>query len=280
MKTFYFRSTFLLCVGILVLSSFSLAQTKSLAIVSKSSTTIQSTETLSSSTNISIEQERCHIFTLAAYTVVFDDWQTMDDKNKRGHNIGCILVNEKNMPVAWERNCVTELSDATQHGEVRVIQKYISKNADKYLDGYTIYTTLEPCIMCSGMMSLTKVAYCVYGQKDGPNKSIEVGYGDAIERLKLDTYNKKTGTGYKPYPRTPKASIASDLSYKKELDALYKASDAISITDFLLSDQAKSIYAKAAQEFNSYKVIHNVNNAIYAETKKIIKSISVAKQSN
>lgn len=272
MKLFYFRSIFLLCVGIFVFSSFSLVKTKeselNLAVASQSSTT-------SESADISIEEERCHIFTLAAYTVVFDDWQTADDENRRGHNIGCILVNEKNIPVAWDRNCVAELSNATQHGEVRVMQQYISKIPAKYLDGYTIYTTLEPCIMCSGMMCLTKVAYCVYGQKDGPNKCRKVGYGDAIERLKLDSYNEETGTGYKPYPRTPISSTPSDLSYKKELDDLYKASDYCSITDFLLSDEAKSIYAMAAKEFKTYKVIHDINKDVYDDTKKMMQGISL-----
>jgi tRNA(Arg) A34 adenosine deaminase TadA len=114
----------------------------------------------------SVQLERDAIFSLAAYAVVYKDWQPAEEPNPRGHNIGCVLVDRNNNPVAWNLNSNNSTNDATQHGEVRVIQDYIKKSGNKYLEGYTIYTTLEPCVMCSGMMSLTKVTRTVYGQTD------------------------------------------------------------------------------------------------------------------
>jgi len=75
----------------------------------------------------------------------------------------------------------------------------VNAPATKYLDGYTIYTTLEPCAMCSGMMALTKVKRAVYGN---PTHL----YGRAIERLMLDSRALKDPSdgrslGFKPYPR-------------------------------------------------------------------------------
>lgn len=222
----------------------------------------------------SAEAERDAIFSLAAYAVVFQNWQTTETpkKEQRGHNIGSILVNANNTPVAWGRNCIAQEVDGTQHGEVRVMQQYIKEANSELLDGYTIYTTLEPCIMCSGMMSLVKVAHCVYGQTDGDNPEAgRIGYGRAIERLQLDS--SSLPNGYVPYPRTPKTSKASDLPHRAALDARYLDAGVESITNFLLSDTAMEVYANASATFYNYEVVYDENHKIYAETKALLETV-------
>lgn len=217
--------------------------------------------------------EREGIFALAAYVVVYKDWQTVATTPRRGHNIGSILVTPNNVPVAWGRNCIAQTNDGTQHGEVQLMQNYIDEHDTELLDKYTIYTTLEPCAMCSGMMSLVKVAHCVYGQNDGD--ALRVGYGRAIERLQLDS--SSLPNGYKPYPRTPETSKAIDLPHRKALDNMYNTGSESSITEFLLSDAARKVYADANDEFYNFVVAFEKNQDIYDATKKLVdKAVSGA----
>jgi len=218
----------------------------------------------------SAKAEREAIFSLGAYVVVYKNWQTKISDPKRGHNIGSILVNKDNIPVAWARNSIAKYNDGTQHGEVRVIQQYIDEADIEVLDGYIIYTTLEPCIMCSGMMSMVKVKDTVYGQTDGD--TLRTGYGRAIERIKLDSSSLKNG--YKPYPRAPETSKFSELPHAVALDYDYANSGITSITEFLLTDSAQKIYKDANEEFYNFKVKYDENQVIYDNTRKLLDTVN------
>ena len=49
-------------------------------------------------------KERDEIYMLAAYAVVYNDWQDGTGQ-KRGHNIGSVLVDPDGKIVNWARNC-------------------------------------------------------------------------------------------------------------------------------------------------------------------------------
>ena len=195
-----------------------------------------------------VQAERDQIYSLLAYAVVLKDWQT-GGPNQRGHNIGSVLVDPQGNVVFWARNCNQRSKDGTQHGEVRLMLGYLEKVHSYSLSGYTVYTSLEPCAQCSGMMVLQSIARTVYGQTDP-------SYGKAIERLKFDS--TKCG-GYKPYPR-PVISELSQTDICQMLDAQY-AQYKGSITDYLLSDQAKAIYVAALRELRGFQVKYPDNVA-------------------
>ena len=208
-------------------------------------------------TNLSTERDE--IFMLLAYAVVYKNWQNADRDNNRGYNIGSILVNGQNDVVYWARNSVNITRNMTQHGEVRLIDGYLKSNHQKALEGYTIYSTLEPCAMCSGMMFLTNVDRVVYGQKDPL-------YGDAIERLEYDS--KSTNTGYPPYPRYVK-SDASNLLLRHLLDYFFDDYELnhnnLSIALFLTTDEARYVYKNAIFELENYEVKFNENLNVKAK---------------
>ncbi len=137
-------------------------------------------------------RERDEIFMLQAYAVVFKDWQTQGKPNPRGYNVGAVLVDSRTqIPVAWGRNSIASTKNPTQHAEVRLIQSYIESqipdsSGNVYLDHFTVYTTLEPCAMCAGMMCLTKIPRIVYGQSDD-DKNGRTGYGKAVERFRRES---------------------------------------------------------------------------------------------
>lgn len=205
------------------------------------------------------QAERDEIYMLTSYAVVLNDWQVASP-NKRGHNIGSILVAPDGSIVNWARNCNSILDNGTQHGEVRLMLGYLNRVGGYSLKGYTVYTSLEPCAQCSGMMVLTSIKRTVYGQTDP-------GFGKALERLSLDS-KQWNEAGYKPYPRV----VISEKSNTKYCDLLDKEYAKIkgSITKFLLLDTSKNIYESAADELQDYTVKYPENKEILAHAQATI----------
>ncbi|QTL03499.1 nucleoside deaminase [Aquabacter sp. L1I39] len=202
--------------------------------------------------------ERDTIFSLAVLDMVYRDWQSAP--NGRGHNIGSVLVDKDNRPVFWARNCVTVTNNATQHGEVRLIQAFLScPGVGKYMTGYTIYTTLEPCAMCTGMIAMTQVDRVVFVQADPE-------FGHALAGLK-----------HVHFPRLFQQATVRPLPQKQELEqgwAAYRdANKGSAITDYLLSANAKTIYGSASGDLDRFKVRNRENEAVLAATQDFLKGV-------
>ncbi|MDX2072628.1 MAG: nucleoside deaminase [Haliscomenobacter sp.] len=209
-----------------------------------------------------VQQEIDAIFGLLAYALVYKDWQDegTDRYSRRGYNVGALLVNPKYQAVMFELNSIDRCSDVTQHGELRVMTKYLQQTKNYNLEGFTIYATLEPCVMCAGMMTMTSVQRVVFGQQD-------VMFSKAFERLAMDTRNVG---GYAPYPRQVKVE-ASPLKYGAQLDAAYQqylatAEEKI-LALFLASHTAKEIFKTAYEEFLSFKPELDQNTQVYAQAR-------------
>ncbi len=212
-----------------------------------------------------VQQEIDDIHSLLIYSLVYKDWQpdSIPRRERRGYNIGALIVDKENLPVYHELNCINSTDNATQHGEVRAITRYLEKTRIFNLSGFTIYTTLEPCVMCAGMMTMTAVKRVVYGQRD-------VDYSKAFERLALDT--RPIG-GFAPYPRKVVAQ-ASKIIYCAELDEMYREfiekDEEKILAKFLASESAREIYEKAYNSFLSYKVQFPENSRIYESSRSFL----------
>lgn len=203
--------------------------------------------------------ERDQILSLATLTMVYKDWQSSPDG--RGHNIGSILVDKDSKPVFWARNSVTVRGDATQHGEVRLIQAFLDcPGIGKYVDGYSIYTTLEPCAMCTGMMAMTKLNRAVFVQADP-----EYGHArKALVSIKFPRIFDQTT----PYQLSQKAAL------EKGWERYRGANKGMTITDYLLADEARGIYASAKLELSRFKVKYPVNQTLLQQTEKFLDSVT------
>lgn len=204
-----------------------------------------------------VQIERDEIYGLLAYAVVRKDWQTDQTDPRRGHNIGSVLVDPDGKVVFWARNANSITKNGSQHGEVRLIRNYLQSYKGSYLKDFTVYTSLEPCAMCSGMMTLTQVTRTVYGQTD-PD------YGRALERLQLDSHSFTQPNGFEPYPR-PVISDALDSDIRRRIDAAYttyQRSGGKGLTTWLRSDEAKALYDDAFKQFKNYKVKHRENKTV------------------
>ena len=64
-------------------------------------------------------------------------------------------------------NLVETLADPTAHAEMQALTAAAATLGGKYLQECTLYVTVEPCIMCAGLMHQARIDRCVYGASDG-----------------------------------------------------------------------------------------------------------------
>lgn len=63
-------------------------------------------------------------------------------------------------------NLTEALSDVTAHAEMQAITAAAETVGGKYLDGCTLYVTVEPCLMCAGAIGWAQIKRVVYGAAD------------------------------------------------------------------------------------------------------------------
>lgn len=212
-----------------------------------------------------IQKELDEIYSLLTYSLVFRDWQfdSVPRNKRRGYNIGTILIDKNNNISNWGLNCVNSTNNATQHGEVRAITSYLDSSKSFNLKGFTLYTTLEPCAMCSGMITMTNVKRVISGQKD-------VDFSGALDRLAL---NSEDYGGFKPYPRRVISDFAP-TTYRENLDTKFKEflenEKEKYLAKFLTSQRAYNIYKKAYQSFKSYNVKYQENLKKYNDARTFL----------
>ena len=80
--------------------------------------------------------------------------------------IGAALVDEAGqMRVAASNRTITD-NDPTAHAEIIVIRRAAEIIGNYRLTGCTVYTTIEPCVMCAGALVTARVKRLVYGARD------------------------------------------------------------------------------------------------------------------
>ena len=79
--------------------------------------------------------------------------------------IGCVIVSE-NKIVARAHNQVETLKDPTAHAEIIAITQAAATLDSKWLQGASVYVTIEPCSMCAGALVLARIDKLVFGAFD------------------------------------------------------------------------------------------------------------------
>ena len=188
----------------------------------------------------------------AAYRHVLTHWQSAEQGEfRRGYNIAAVLVSPEGKILAKELNSVIALQDCTQHAEMRLIQRYLAEHRCFNLRGCSVYTTLEPCAMCTATMGMAGIDHVYYGQSDP-------AFGKAAERLSQDTTPQG---GYPPYPRVVHCELLwSPL--QRELEDAFRRSGIKEITKWLATDEAKSIFLKYLTDSNHQHFRASENTAL------------------
>lgn len=85
--------------------------------------------------------------------------------NKEEVPVGAILVHNQKI-MARAHNQMEGLKDPSAHAEVLAIRVAAAAIGDWRLLNSTLYTTLEPCLMCAGALLLARVGRVVWGAPD------------------------------------------------------------------------------------------------------------------
>jgi tRNA(adenine34) deaminase len=79
--------------------------------------------------------------------------------------VGCVIVHQ-NRIIGRGRNRTVSLEDPTAHAEILAITAASEHLGSWRLTGCTVYSSIEPCIMCAGALVLARVDRLVYGAPD------------------------------------------------------------------------------------------------------------------
>jgi tRNA(Arg) A34 adenosine deaminase TadA len=100
-----------------------------------------------------------------------------------GNNIGAVLADRSGRIVAWSVNIATD--NPTLHAECALIRTIFAKQRS-LPKGYCLYTTLEPCHMCAGLITTCCPSWTIFfGQKDPAihRSALERGVGTSTQVL-------------------------------------------------------------------------------------------------
>lgn len=78
---------------------------------------------------------------------------------------GAVLVHNGKV-VASSENQIYINRDFTSHAELGLIQRFCRESGITDLSGYTLYSSCEPCFMCSGAMVWARLGRLVYAASD------------------------------------------------------------------------------------------------------------------
>jgi len=79
--------------------------------------------------------------------------------------VGAVIVHEGRI-IARGHNQIERLKDPTAHAEIIAITSAANYLGTKWLNGSSLYVTIEPCSMCAGAMVLARVKSLCFGASD------------------------------------------------------------------------------------------------------------------
>ena len=79
------------------------------------------------------------------------------------HPFGAVLTDSEGRIILRARNTVTTEHNDCGHAETNLMIAASKKYSREFLEGCSLYTSVEPCAMCSGAAYWTNVRRVVYG---------------------------------------------------------------------------------------------------------------------
>lgn len=97
--------------------------------------------------------------------------------------VGCVVVyNNEIIASGFNRKEIDGIS--TSHAEILAINNACKKLGTWRLDDCILYTTMEPCMMCTGAIIQSRIGRVVYGTKND-----SFGYLSRINNQKIEIIN-------------------------------------------------------------------------------------------
>lgn len=98
--------------------------------------------------------------------------------------VGAVLVRGDDvLGEGWNRPI--GLSDPSAHAEMLALRAAAARLGNYRLPGTTLYVTLEPCVMCAGLIVHARIATLVFGAADPKAGAVHSHY-DVIAKPRLN----------------------------------------------------------------------------------------------
>ena len=89
--------------------------------------------------------------------------------------VGAIIVDGCGNVIAKAHNLVETRNDPTCHAEKLVIEKALKITGQRFLNDCDLWVTLEPCLMCAGLIKQTRIRRLYYGAEDKKGGAVDNG---------------------------------------------------------------------------------------------------------
>ncbi len=215
-----------------------------------------------------------------------------------GHNICALAVDAEGDIVDFDFNHNKLFNSSVQHAEARLIRRLfglaavqdswdLSAGPKEYrtdLSQTTVYTSLESCAQCSGIMALGLLPNVFYLQPD-PGQYFVAQLMRNLADVPVAQHVPAKCYGFEYFD----ALVAAYKTYQLSIAAkpFFISSDGKSradraVTSFLCTDNAQAIYERALQEFKDFECSFPDYSPQNSKTKQLAKSnrdvLSRAKQ--
>jgi len=198
-----------------------------------------------------------------------------------GHNIAALAVDRDGYIIDFDFYHNEIFNSSIEHAEARLLHRLFSldqiyeswniggdtngssNSYGKLLEGVTLYTSLESCAQCSGIMTLGNVNEVVYLQEDPGQYKI----GNILYRLTESKDRDKKALA----PRPISAMKIGFRYYQKLSDAFSsyeKSQNNSSLTSFLCTETAFKIFLDAEAEFASLLASFKITKQSFEKLKE------------
>jgi tRNA(Arg) A34 adenosine deaminase TadA len=223
-----------------------------------------------------------------------DDPQRVSWDRYLGHNIACLAVDGNGEVIDFDFNHNNFFRSSAEHAESRLVRRLFSladlvdnwktgqpipgKSRAFALKDVTIYTSLESCAQCSGVMSLGRVKQVVYLQNDpgayrvgnimynlAGREDLQHGDGSSLAALPipasevdlpyLDELNEKYRQFREHMADAEKRRDAAHAYFMRRKN--FEPNFTQSITSFLCTDAARDVFKRGGDEFRTMALKHS-----------------------
>lgn len=96
--------------------------------------------------------------------------------------VGALIVGTREELLATGYNNIAQNNDPLGHAEIQAISEACRLQGSANLEGHTLVVTLEPCLLCAGLIRRTRLSTVVYGAH---SKTVETSLYDVLRDRRL-----------------------------------------------------------------------------------------------
>jgi len=80
--------------------------------------------------------------------------------------VGCVIASRNSLVAEGRRRHSRDQANELDHAEILALRELLTNTPDIARDGLTVYSTMEPCLMCHSTLLLNGVRRIIYAYED------------------------------------------------------------------------------------------------------------------